>query len=1211
MIEILQRVKEMLPDDAKISNYCFEGANIILYTKNKEFFLNNGGIIRGIVDTIKKRVELRPDPSLTLDVEKAEEIIRNILSKEVGELNIIFDPQRSIVIIEAEKPGIAIGKRGEVLKEIKDRTIWVPLVRRIPAIRSKIIENIRQVLYENNDYRKKFLNKVGERIYGNRKSEKKTEWIRLTFLGGAREVGRSSLFLQTPESKILIDCGVNVAATTDEKAYPYFNIPEFDVKDIDAIIVSHQHLDHCLAPESHVLMADGSYKTISEVKEGDKLMTVNWKKGTLEPGTCVAKSKTTGHKKIKRIKTPYSEINTSPNHRFFKVEDLEIKEVEAQDLEIKDLIPLTNLDGKCDTNFVDLNINLNDDVRLPLTKAMKEEFISKRIKNNLRQLDVNKQLNKGLNFAYYVEKKCKSIRRKNLNLLLSFYNINTEEFYNKHKLLTLPKKLTPELAKLLGYIAGDGHKSNKYSVVMTDGSYQTLVEYRKLINKIFDYDAKISRHSDKTKKAFVLKINNKRVLDYLEKNFPEVFFDSGTAVIPEKVIRSNLEVQKYFLRGIFDAEGSVTKGTISIFVSSNELLSQIRFALLKLGIPATLIYKNKKVNVASKYGFYKFKEKIGFTNIKKSRRLNKLTKRPIYDKEDLIPIKSEDLKKILSEVRIIGRAYNNPGFKCLPSSIVDWHMRKGNAYATRRTVKILVNLLENRVVQLNELRSLTDASIKEIRQTLSLSRIKIAESLGISQMQLQYRENNSYVDTITSLLRKHMIQELENTIITTLKYINKIKLILNIPARWSRITTIETLDNEYDHLVDIEVSPNRNFISNGIVVHNSALVPLIFKYGYNGPVYCTAPTRDIMALLWLDFISIAQKEAKKALYTAADVKEVIKHTICLDFEEVTDITPDVRLTLYNSGHALGSAMCHLHIGEGLHNLLYSADMNYEQSNLLDAAVTKFPRLETVILEGTYGGKEDTGFMTREEAEHYLLDVIKKTLERGGKVLLPTLGVGRSQEIMLVLEKAVRQGLIEKIPVYVQGMVWDVTAIHTAYPDFFSNRVKKLIFHKDTNPFLSDMFKRVGSRKEMMQIVEETGPCVIMATSGMMVGGPSVEYFKHLASNPKNSLVFTCYQGIGSLGRRIQSGEKEIAFSNDGNKQEIVKVNLEIHSLHSFTGHSTREQLINFVRRLSPQPKKIIVNHGDGVKCIDLASSLHKMFGLETIAPKDLDTIRIR
>ena len=164
MIEILEEILNRIPNKEKISDMEFEGANIVLYTKDKEFFLNNNGTIKDIVNQIKKRVELRPDPSITLDQEKAEDIIRKIIPAEAGTLHLLFDPQRSRVIIEAEKPGIAIGKQGEILKEIRKKTLWVPLVRRTPAIRSKIVEDIRKVLYENNDYRKKFLNKVGERV---------------------------------------------------------------------------------------------------------------------------------------------------------------------------------------------------------------------------------------------------------------------------------------------------------------------------------------------------------------------------------------------------------------------------------------------------------------------------------------------------------------------------------------------------------------------------------------------------------------------------------------------------------------------------------------------------------------------------------------------------------------------------------------------------------------------------------------------------------------------------------------------------------------------------------------------------------------------------------------------------------------------------------------------------------------------------------------
>ncbi|MCK4522088.1 MAG: KH domain-containing protein, partial [Nanoarchaeota archaeon] len=223
---IINEVLKHLPKE-KISDACFEGANIVLYTKDRDFFLNNNGLIREVVDAIKKRVELRPDPSISMDLEEAEKEIKKILPKEAGSSNIIFDSQRSMVIIEAEKPGLAIGKQGAVLREIREKTLYVPLIRRTPAIKSKLIENTRAVLYQNSDYRRKFLDKIGHRIYDGWVSGKKKEWIRISFLGGGRQVGRSCLFLQTPESRVLLDCGVNIA--NDAEAYPYLEAPEFDI----------------------------------------------------------------------------------------------------------------------------------------------------------------------------------------------------------------------------------------------------------------------------------------------------------------------------------------------------------------------------------------------------------------------------------------------------------------------------------------------------------------------------------------------------------------------------------------------------------------------------------------------------------------------------------------------------------------------------------------------------------------------------------------------------------------------------------------------------------------------------------------------------------------------------------------------------------------------------------------------------------------------
>jgi uncharacterized protein len=631
MTKIIKEILKDLPPD-KISDAGFEGANIVLYTKDKEFFLNNTGLIKEAVDKVKKRIELRPDPAITLDQEQAERDIRAIIPPDAGVSQIIFDPHRSRVIIEAEKPGLAIGKQGMLLREIRVKTLWVPLIRRTPPIRSQLIENIRAVLYQNSDYRRKFLDKIGHRIYDGWIREKKHEWIRLTYLGAGRQVGRSCIFLQTPESRILLDCGVDLAADGSH-AYPHLEAPEFDINELDAVIITHSHLDHC-------------------------------------------------------------------------------------------------------------------------------------------------------------------------------------------------------------------------------------------------------------------------------------------------------------------------------------------------------------------------------------------------------------------------------GF-----------------------------------------------------------------------------------------------------------------------------------------------------------------VPYLFKFGFRGAVYCTAPTRDIMALLLLDYVKIMKNEGKEPIFTADDIKEMVKHTICLDYGEVTDVTPDVRLTLHNAGHIIGSSMAHIHIGNGLHNILYTADQKFGRTALMEHAETQFQRVETLLIESTYGGK-DNMMPSRQEAEDHLKSIIKKTIERRGRVLIPTLGVGRAQEVQLVVEQMIRNGELENIPFYIDGMVWDVTAIHSAYPEFLNSNVRRLIFHKNENPFLSEIFRRVGSGKERKQVIEDQGPCVVLATSGMLTGGPSVEYLKHFAASDRNSLIFVSYQGEGSLGRRIQRGEKEIAFMS-GNRQEITKINLEIHTVEGFSGHSGRKQLMSYVYKLNPRPKKVIVNHGESSRCLDLASSIHKMYKVESAAPRNLETIRLR
>jgi KH/beta-lactamase-domain protein len=390
---------------------------------------------------------------------------------------------------------------------------------------------------------------------------------------------------------------------------------------------------------------------------------------------------------------------------------------------------------------------------------------------------------------------------------------------------------------------------------------------------------------------------------------------------------------------------------------------------------------------------------------------------------------------------------------------------------------------------------------------------------------------------------------------------------------------------------------------------HSGIVPALYKYGYEGPVYTTPPTRDMMSLLQLDYIKVAYGEAKKPPYESTHVRNTVKHTIPLRYGETTDIAPDVRLTLQNAGHILGSAVAHFHIGDGLYNVAFSGDIKFEKTWLFNPAVNRFPRLETLVLESTYGGYHDLQ-PSRHEAAKQLRAILKRILRRGGKVLVPVFAVGRSQEVMLVIEEAMRSGSVPEAPVYLDGMIWEATAIHTAYPEYLNSQLRTRIFQTGENPFLSPAFRRVETSDMRTNIVDDTEPCIVLATSGMMSGGPVLEYFKNWGDNPLHAILFVGFQAEGSLGRRIQRGTREVTLMDRG-RTISVPIKLDVETIDGFSGHSDRMQLMNYVGSMDPRPERILVNHGEEFKCADLASSLYKKFGMETRAPMNLETLRLK
>ena len=390
---------------------------------------------------------------------------------------------------------------------------------------------------------------------------------------------------------------------------------------------------------------------------------------------------------------------------------------------------------------------------------------------------------------------------------------------------------------------------------------------------------------------------------------------------------------------------------------------------------------------------------------------------------------------------------------------------------------------------------------------------------------------------------------------------------------------------------------------------HTGFLPVLTKYGYKGPIYCTEPTLPMMNLIQLDAIKVAGAQGRTPMYSERDVHQIMRQAIPLHYGTVTDISPDIKLVLANAGHILGSASCHFHIGNGDHNFVYSGDIKYGKSMLLESARTNFPRVETLLIESTYGAKEDIQ-PTREEVEDAFINSVNKTLSEGGKVLIPIPAVGRAQELMMVIDKYMKSGKLTESSVFMEGMIQEATAIHEAHPEYLERTLRQKILETDDNPFDSEYFTNIEHADGRDEPLREDSPCIIIATSGMLEGGPVLEYFRNLAPDKKNKILFVSYQVNGTLGRRVMDGARQVSILGREGKVEVVSINCATEKLEGFSGHSDYNQLMSYVHRLRPKLRRVLVNHGERRKSENLSASIRRMYRVTTHYPQVQEAIKL-
>jgi uncharacterized protein len=377
---------------------------------------------------------------------------------------------------------------------------------------------------------------------------------------------------------------------------------------------------------------------------------------------------------------------------------------------------------------------------------------------------------------------------------------------------------------------------------------------------------------------------------------------------------------------------------------------------------------------------------------------------------------------------------------------------------------------------------------------------------------------------------------------------------------------------------------------------HTGFLPMLFKYGYNGPVYCTEPTAYLMYILYREYIKHYGSEAH---YTDTEFEKIFSHLISLNYNIVTDVAPDIKVTLYNAGHIIGSSSFHLHIGNGDHNFVYTGDIKFGKSSYLENAVWNFPRVETLLIEGTNGGREDS-YMSREDAEEKLVELLNKVINNQKLVLMPAQLVGTSQELLITLDMLIKQKKIKKCKLYIEKLVTEINSIHEFNLEFLNRELQQSIISNDYNPFRS---KNIASITDINTQKLDSG--IIIYPSSMLNCSSSVDYLKRISNDPGNLIIFTSKPSGMTIGKEIIDGQRKISLND-----EDLELKCAIETIYSFNSHSDFNQLNAYISRLRPKLRKIFVNHGERSKVQNFSGYSTKVHNISTQYLQNQEAIKL-
>jgi metallo-beta-lactamase family protein len=399
-------------------------------------------------------------------------------------------------------------------------------------------------------------------------------------------------------------------------------------------------------------------------------------------------------------------------------------------------------------------------------------------------------------------------------------------------------------------------------------------------------------------------------------------------------------------------------------------------------------------------------------------------------------------------------------------------------------------------------------------------------------------------------------------------------------------------------------------------IDHSGMLPVLVREGFNGKIWCTPVTAELCEISLLDAAHLQEEDARFAnkmkfskhkpalpLYTKADAEQVMPHLRALDYDKQAELSKRTRFRFRDAGHILGSATIELETSTNAKpmRLVFSGDLGrYDALILRDPSAIE--QADYLLLESTYGDRVHPA----EDSLEVLTSVINETAKRGGTLVIPSFAVGRTQTLLYLIRDLKTRGIIPDLPIFVDSpMAQHVTEVFCRHIDVFDEEAKSIFRKTGKCPVLCPGLEFVHTREDSQKINSMRFPVIIISASGMATGGRILHHLKYRLPDPRNTILFVGYQSIGTRGRLLKDGAREIKIHG-----EMVPVRAKICNMEAFSGHADSVEIMRWLRMFAKPPNMTFVVHGEPESSRALAREIQRSLGWKTHIPELFENYKL-